>query len=60
VKRPWEQAPRDNASPAAKRTDRARAEAAGLAMIEREAKLRREKSAKLKALREARDAAERK
>jgi hypothetical protein len=54
------QGPRDNTSPAAKRLNRERAEAAGLEMIERETKLRREKSEKLKKLREARDADEEK
>lgn len=49
------QGPRNNSSPAAKRDSRIRAEAAGLAMIEREAKLRREKTERLKKLRKARE-----
>ncbi len=48
--------PRNNSSPAARRADRSRAEAEGMSMLEREAKLRRDKTAKLKKLREARDA----
>jgi hypothetical protein len=51
------QPPRSTASPATRREERGRAEAAGLATIEHEAKLRRQKSEKLKKLREARDAA---
>lgn len=43
-------------SAAAKRVERARAEAEGLAMIETEAKRRRAKTERLKKLREARDA----
>jgi hypothetical protein len=46
-----------NASPAERRADRDRAEAAGLEQAERAAKLRREKTAKLKKLREDRDRA---
>lgn len=45
-------------SPAAKREGRERAEASGLELIEREAKVRRDKSEKLKKLRLARDAAD--
>ncbi|MEQ1931641.1 MAG: hypothetical protein ABL957_14080 [Parvularculaceae bacterium] len=45
-------------SPAARREGRNRAEAAGLEMAEQEAKLRREKSERLKKLRVARDAAD--
>jgi hypothetical protein len=56
-KRPGQgQAPRDTTSPAAKRLNRERAEAAGLDMIEREARARREKSERLRKLREERDA----
>jgi hypothetical protein len=49
---------RNNSSLAAKRENRARAEAEGFALIERETKLRREKTEKLRKLREARDAEE--
>jgi hypothetical protein len=48
---------RSTASPAAKRADRERAEAAGLQMLERASRLRMEKTARLKKLREANDLA---
>lgn len=53
---PQSRGPRNNSSPSARSADRLRAEAEGMSMLEREAKLRREKTARLKKLREARDA----
>ena len=47
--------PRNNTSPASKAADRQRAQAAGLARLEQEAKVRRDKSERLKKLREERD-----
>lgn len=52
------QGSRNTASSAARKADRQRAEAAGLTMLEREAKLFREKNERLRKLREARDEAE--
>jgi hypothetical protein len=50
--------PRNNSSPAARREDRQRAETAGLQLLEQQAKVRREKTARLKKLREDRDSKE--
>jgi hypothetical protein len=52
------QGPRNHSSNAAKRENRARAEAVGVALIARETKLRREKRERLRKLREAREAEE--
>jgi hypothetical protein len=52
--------PRNNLSPAARRAGRQRAQAAGLEMLERESKLRRERTERLRKLRLARDEAEKK
>ncbi len=54
-----ERAPRNNSSPAGRREGRARAEAAALAEVDNEARLRKEKSARLRALRLKRDGAPR-
>lgn len=50
--------PRNTSSPAARLAERQRAQAAGLARLEQEANSRREKSARLRKLREERDKAE--
>lgn len=50
-----ERAPRNNSSPAGRRADRARSEAAALAEVDNETRVRQEKSARLRALRLERD-----
>jgi hypothetical protein len=54
---PRPQGPRNHSSPAARREEPGRAAAASMASVEQAAQLQREKSAKLRALRLARDAA---